>query len=452
MSYQAERQAREERARLIANTEPFIQRLQRGERLTVEERTSLDAQHAEIATLNQEIRSYEQARELSASMDAGSAPATGAENRDAAFTAWMRTGERSAVLAGTESRDGASVGAPTAGGYLVPPGWWQRLQVALKAYGGTAADFQTIETASGQPMDWATVDPTTYVGQLVGSSTTTGLNSQTPGLGVSGTSGVNENNQVGDVDYVFGQGVLNAYMGTSGVNKVSFQLANDSAFDIDGFVSTRVNESLGRMVALYAMSGSGVNAPLGIITALAAKSSAGTVNTGAISGIGGFVTLATAGATQMGASTASTELLSNTLNPSTLRSMIAAVDPAYRALGAKWYMNDNQLLGLRGQTDSNGRPLINLQDGLSEGMPTILWNYPITVDQNIPNLAASTTGGPIFGHLQAAMVKRTVTQSGLLRLDQRYADQLQIGYIGYMRFDVKSNDLRAAVTVRGAAT
>jgi hypothetical protein len=49
------------------------------------------------------------------------------------------------------------------------------------------------------------------------------------------------------------------------------------------------------------------------------------------------------------------------------------------------------------------------------------------------------------------MVLRTVTEAGLLRLDQRYADQLQIGYIGYMRWDAKSNDLRAACTVKAIA-
>ena len=133
--------------------------------------------------------------------------------------------------------------------------------------------------------------------------------------------------------------------------------------------------------------------------------------------------------------------------------MIAAVDPAYRALGAGFFMNDNQLLGLRSEVDANGRPLINLQDGLSgDAHITTLFGFPVTVDPNIPNLTASTTGGPVFGHLSSAMVKRTVTQSGLLRLTERYADALQVGYIGYMRWDTRSNDLRAAVTVKPSTT
>ena len=38
-----------------------------------------------------------------------------------------------------------------AGGFLFPPGWWQRLQVALKAYGGVATDFEQIELTPVSP-------------------------------------------------------------------------------------------------------------------------------------------------------------------------------------------------------------------------------------------------------------------------------------------------------------
>lgn len=450
MSFAAERLARDERAVLITNTQPIVDILERGERLTLEQRTSLDSQHEKIKALNAEIRSYEEARALSAAV-APSVPEarderTDSEKRDAAFSKYLKHGDD----AFSELR-AAGVATGSAGGFEVPPGWWQRLQVALKAFGGTAEDFEQMSTESGQPMQWAVTDPTTTIGQLVGSATTTGGNSQKPGTG-SGSAGANENFAVGDLDFVFGQGTLSAYMFTSGVQRVSYQLAQDSAFDTDAFVTARVGEALGRAKAQYAISGTGSSQPLGIITALAALSSAGTVGSGAIAGTGGFITLKTAGATPQTAGGADTELTTNTVSPSTLRSMIAAVDPAYRDLGCKWYMNDNQLLGLRGQVDSNGRPLINLVDGLTEGAPTLLWNYAIKVDQNIPNLTASTTGGPIFGHLQSAMVVRTVNQSDLMRLVERYADLLQVGYIGYNRFDIRSNDLRAAVTVKPSTT
>jgi len=39
-----------------------------------------------------------------------------------------------------------------------------------------------------------------------------------------------------------------------------------------------------------------------------------------------------------------------------------------------------------------------------------------------------------------------------MRLTERYADYLQIGYLGYLRADMRSNDMRAAATVKPAAT
>ena len=42
--------------------------------------------------------------------------------------------------------------------------------------------------------------------------------------------------------------------------------------------------------------------------------------------------------------------------------------------------------------------------------------------------------------------------ASILRLQERYADFLAVGYIGFVRTDIRSNDMRAAVTVKPAAT
>ena len=436
MTFVAERQAREERQNAFEGAKPLIEKLNKGERLTVEERADLATRQAKITELGEEIRSYESARELSAS----SAPAApddqgsdAVEARERDFTAYLKRGTVTPELRA------AGEASASAGGYLVPPGWWQRLQVALKAYGGIANDFEPIETESGQPMQWATVDPTTTVGQLVGSTATTGANSQTPGQGTAGGT-ANENQQVGDLDYLFGQGTLGAYMYTSGVQKISFQLANDSAFDTDQFVVQRVGESLGRAKAIAAVSGSGSNQPLGIVTALAAASgltSGGLLNLGA----------ATSVSTLSGSVT---EVTGNVLAFGTILKLMHAIDPAYRALGAKWYMNDTVAINEMSVTDSYGHPL--WQPNVQVGGADTLYGYPVKIDNNLPGVAASTAGGAIFGHLPSAMVIRTVNQSGLLRLSERYADFLQVGYLGYMRFDIRSNDLRAAVVTKAAST
>jgi hypothetical protein len=50
---------------------------------------------------------------------------------------------------------------------------------------------------------------------------------------------------------------------------------------------------------------------------------------------------------------------------------------------------------------------------------------------------------------------RVVARAGptnMMRLEERYADYLAVGYIGCLRCDMRSNDHRAAVTVKPAAT
>ena len=39
-----------------------------------------------------------------------------------------------------------------------------------------------------------------------------------------------------------------------------------------------------------------------------------------------------------------------------------------------------------------------------------------------------------------------------MRLNERYADYLAVGYLAFWRFDLRSNDLRSAITVQAAAS
>lgn len=355
---------------------------------------------------------------------------------DRAFTRYLRTGDTSGVR---EARDGtgfssapndAGVAAGTTGpnaGYMVPQGFWAHLQVAMKAYGGIANDYHRIDTDTGNPTPWPTIDPTAFTAHLLtASSELTQLSVEQP--------------------YVFGQGMLNAWTVYCGPMLASLQLVQDSAFSVDEFVADRFGEALGRQIAALAIGGTGSGQPLGIITALNAK--------GPVTSSGGYYQLGTAtSVATLGGSV--TELTGNLLSPASLLAMIASVDPAYRndpddgTPMAKFYVNDGQLKGLRTVVDNYGRPLLQMPN--SGGEPT-LWGYPVKVDPNIPNLTASTTGGPVFGNLSPAMVMRVARDTTVMRLQERYADYLAVGYIGYYRLDIRSNDLRAAVTVKCAAT
>jgi HK97 family phage major capsid protein len=337
-----------------------------------------------------------------------------------AFSNYLRSG-----TAGSELRtSGMSEGTGNAGGFLVPQGFWQNLQVAEKVYGGLSNDFDQLETSDGRVMPYPTINPTAIVGSYV-----------------------SENTQVGFTTYTFGNGMLYAWMLNSGVILASLQLVQDSAFNTDSFVSDRVGESIGRKMAVEAVSGAGpsAQAATGINPSLGAFQ--------AVSGAsGGYLGLGTATSVKtFAAPTGATELVGNVLSPATCFNMIAGVDPAYWE-GAAFYMNATQALNERQVVDSNGRPLLNYDNGWADGAIGTIAGFPVKVVNEVPNLVASTLGGPIFGNMKHAMVQRKVTGAGIMRLTERYADFLQVGYLAFQRFDFQPKDLRAAVVVKPAAT
>lgn len=368
---------------------------------------------------------------------------------DEAFTRYLRTGDTSGMHLRADGTgfstapNDAGVSAGSNGdyaGYMVPQGFWRNLQVAMKAYGGVANDFREVVTDTGNPMPWPTIDPTGVTADLLGAS------SELTQLSVT-------------QPYNFGQGMLNAWTIYGGPYLASLQLVQDSAFDVDDFVSARAGEAIGRKIASLAISGTGSGQPEGIITALNAKGAVG-------SGSGGYYALGTATDVAVFgnySSPSTTELSGNLLAPETLIKMVQGVDPAYYP-NAKWYMNAAQAWGTRSIVDANGRPILNFANGFtaddvqnpdynSGSAVAQLFGFPVVIDNNIPNLTASTTGGPIFGDLGPAMVYRKVRSGAtLMRLNERYADYLAVGYLAFWRFDIRSNDLRSAITVQAAAS
>jgi HK97 family phage major capsid protein len=299
----------------------------------------------------------------------------------------------------------------------------------MRAYGGLWNEFRLVRTDTGAPMSWPTNNPTAVVGTLLTEDTQITPSSS----------------------YTFGLGQINAWTVVGPLTLVTLQLEEDSAFDIGAFVGTRIGEAIGRELAALAWSGTGSSQPLGLTTALAAGSSI-TPGTGTGSGSsgGGYLALAAANAVKNFGGT-TTELAANTISPNTALQMIEAIDPAYYPSCA-FYMNAQQAWGLRGQVDANGRPLLNLDDALTQGSVGTMFGFPVRVDNGAPSLTASTAGGPVFGSMEHAMVRREVRDVRIMRLVERYADYLAVGYLGYHRVDARSNDLRAAVTVKANAT
>jgi len=412
------------------------------EMLDVFSRTGFGArERREIADLNQDIKDIDcdLVKAKDGRREEGPGQKRGRTESDRAFSNYLRNGDTRGVTAvydvrsdglgiSTAPNDAGVAGGATGsyGGYMVAPAFWKNLQVALKVFGGLQNDFRQVKTETGAPMPWPTIDPTNVTASPVANELTQ--------LSIQNL-------------YLFGQGMLNAWPYAVGPMLASLQMVNDSAFDVDQFVAERFGEALGRELATLGVSGTGSGQPLGIIPALSAR--------GAVSQSGGYLQLGTATAVNVIGGGTQTELVGNLLSPQTILNMIASVDPAYRNAPdgsplASFYVSDAQLKGLREVVDQYGRPLLVQPD---QGGAPIVYGYPVKVDNALPALTASTVGGPVFGNMSAAMVTRTVTNSvTVLRLTERYADYLAVGYLGFARVDMRSNDLRAAVTVKAAAT
>ena len=73
------------------------------------------------------------------------------------------------------------------------------------------------------------------------------------------------------------------------------------------------------------------------------------------------------------------------------------------------------------------------QGDVSSGTPSTLWNKPYSINQAMPNAATGTT--PILFGDHSRYIVRKVLGFQLLRLNERYAENFQVGFVGFKRFD-----------------
>lgn len=302
-----------------------------------------------------------------------------------AFEAYLRTGQSNQDIVELRAQ---SEGSSAGGGYLVPPGFRMLLVERLKAYGGLAMQAQEIQTDSGQSLEWPTVDDTSNVGEIVAEG----------GTFAAGA------------DITFGTKTLGAYRYAAGGAsnlplKVSYELLQDSAFDVQAYLARAMGTRLGRIQATHWVTGTGTSQPQGITTPTTV-----------------FTTIA------------------STTTPvyAELVKTVHALDPLYR-MNAKWLMNDATLSLIRQMVDSNARPLWLPQEmsGMAEPMPGgTLLGYPVVIDQAMPSIAASgSTKFLLFGDLAETYVVRRVKDIQMVVLNELYAANGQVGFMAWARAD-----------------
>lgn len=400
----------EERAAAWNDVQDIRGRIERENRdLTAEEDTAFARALDEVDRLSRLIDSEERAARLADTMNDAVVNGDAAVNQNAArrggdygavFTQFLRRGidsldpEARAMLEAHYEERALGEASDAAGGYLVPAEFLAVLQEAMLTFGGLLNVVNVVETQSGAPLSWPTVDDTTNVGAILA-----------------------ENTQVTEQDIVFANAQLGAYTYTSKLVRVSLQLLQDAAFNLDRWLPGALGARIGRAVSAHIATGSGVGQPQGIVTG------AGTGVTGAV----GQTTSVTA---------------------DDLISLIHSVDPAYRGQ-ARFALNDQTLATIRKLKDSSGDYL--WQPSVVAGVADTLLGYPIVIDQGIPGMAASAR--PIlFGDFAAGYTVRRVRGAQTLRLTERYADFLQVGFLGFLRLDGKVVNAAAVKAYVNSAT
>lgn len=313
---------------------------------------------------------------------------------DRAFERYLRTGNAGAELAEFRAQ---SEGTNTAGGYLVPQGFRAKLIERMKQFGGIANYAETITTSEGNALPYPTVDDTANIGEIVAEG----------GTFAAGA------------DLVFATRSLSAYKYMAGGAgnlplKVSWELLQDSAFDISSFLARKLGERIARVQAVHWATGTGTGQPQGIVTPI------------------------TATAPTIG-----------TLSLADLVATVLALDPAYRA-NAKWLMNDATYGLIMGLNDTTGRPLLTgVNDGIADQLtrPRLL-GYEVVIDQAMPS-KATTAKFLAFGDINETYVIRRVKDVTLVTLQELYAANGQTGFMAWARADGAVQNPNAIVVRAG---
>jgi HK97 family phage major capsid protein len=367
-----------------------------GKDLTTEEDQTFTRALDEVERIDKELDQHRRAAGLDAYDGSTRSPApvevdgpTGEKRYAEAFDLWMRHGtseldsEHRTIL-----RDGAidaaelraqGVATGGAGGYTVPPEFRNRIIEAMQYVSPMRDSAEVITTQSGAKMAWPTVDDTANEGAIVG-----------------------ENTQVTEQDAVFGSADIDAYMYSSKIIRASFQLLNDTGFDMEGWLAKALGARIGRVQNRHFTVGTGSSQPDGIVTS------------------------ATVG--KIGASGQVTSVTYDDLID-----MTESLDPAYvtgRNVG--WMFSQSFRKAVRKLKDSQNRPL--WEPSFQIGTPDSLLGYGITLNNNVPVPAASAKSA-IFGDFKEAYLIRDVQGFQLLRLVERYAEYLQVGFLGFQRSD-----------------
>lgn len=291
----------------------------------------------------------------------------------------MEPEQRKLLMANQVDTRALGVASGGVGGYTVPIDFWNQLVDIMKAYGGMRQSGATIITTSGgNDLQIPIGDDTGNVGEILGEGSQT--NSTT--------------------DPTFSQLVLKGYLYSSKLVRVGVSLLQDEAVGLEGLLANWLATRIGRISNTHFTTGDDNNKPEGVL------------ENAADSGI--------------------TSDKETSITYGDLVSLMHSVDPAYQQNG-RWMFNDGTLALIKKMTvgSADARPL--WVPGVAVREPDTILGKPYTVNQDMPNHATGQKA-MIFGDFSQFFI-RDVRGATLMRLTERYADFLQVGFLLFSRHD-----------------
>ena len=291
---------------------------------------------------------------------------------------------KSYALTGVIPAEHRDILTSTASGALIPQLFDPEIVTAEKFHGPILGAVKKKITDSMAPLKLAKIDDTS-----------------------NGLSLIAEGNTVTEADPNFSGVVLNADNLNTGLILVSFEALEDSEFSLADLVSdsfaVRWARGMERAITL------GVDGNNVVLPSFPT---------------GGLAASATVAAT--------TTSLANGITYNNLVSLYGSLDTAY-VQNASWIMHPTVRSQLLGALDGFGRPLFQPNPATSEPF-AFLMGQPVILNAAMPVANTASSQPIILTDLSRTFLLRQQTQPlSVLRLNERYADQLAVGFFGWTR-------------------
>ena len=379
---------REKRAKLWATMEGFLD-THRNEKgvLSAEDDATYTAMEADLDSMTNEIRRMERrdAREAELSKPVNKPLTEKPEKHEPEKTGrasdtykkafWNQLRRKNEMT--PELRNALETGTDSEGGYLVPDEFENTLVQGLTQNGVIRPNAHVITTSSGLH--------------------------KIPIVASHGSAAwIDEEGAYTDSDEVFGQVQLDAHkVGT--VIKVSEELLNDSAFNLESYISAEFTRRIGDKEEEAFLVGNGTGKPTGILNA----TGGGTVG----------VTAAAAAA----------------ISADELVDLYYSLNAPYRK-NAIWVLNDATIKLIRKLKTGDGQYL--WQPGIKDGEQNTILGRPYFTSPYMPTAAAGAKT-IIFGDLSYYWIgdRQGIT---FKRLNELYAGNGQVGFMASKRLDGKT--------------